>query len=96
MQFSGNLRGDLFDDMLALEQKTDLCLCLGTSLSGNKLQMLTQPLSISPTNIASPIINLQQTPLDDRCAIRIWAKLDDVFALLAEKLGVEAKPILVR
>ena len=34
VQFSGSLRSDLFDDMLKKERRTDLCLCLGTSLSG--------------------------------------------------------------
>ena len=34
VQFSGSLRSDLFKWMLEIEQQTDLCLCLGTSLSG--------------------------------------------------------------
>jgi NAD-dependent SIR2 family protein deacetylase len=34
VQFSGSLRGDLFHDMLKHEKREDLCICLGTSLSG--------------------------------------------------------------
>lgn len=31
---SGNLRGDLFQRLLEWEDKTDLCLSVGTSMSG--------------------------------------------------------------
>jgi hypothetical protein len=34
------------------------------------------------------IMNLQQTAHDDLCRIRIWAKLDDAFRILATKLGL--------
>jgi len=34
------------------------------------------------------IVNLQRTRLDDQCALRVWAKTDDVFARLADRLGV--------
>lgn len=32
------------------------------------------------------VVNLQKTPYDERCAIRIFAKTDVVMALLMEKL----------
>lgn len=32
--FLGSLRSDLFQWMLDIEDKIDMCLCLGTSLSG--------------------------------------------------------------
>lgn len=39
------------------------------------------------------IINIQQTPLDERSTLRVWAKLDDAFVILAKKLGFnEIKP----
>lgn len=34
VQFSGKLRSDLFEWLCDMELATDLCLCLGTSLSG--------------------------------------------------------------
>jgi NAD-dependent SIR2 family protein deacetylase len=44
VQFSGNLRGDLFDEMVKMEKKADMCLCLGTSLSGmNADRMASTP-----------------------------------------------------
>jgi NAD-dependent SIR2 family protein deacetylase len=44
VQFSGSLRTDLFNDMLRWERRADLCLCLGTSLSGmNADRMASTP-----------------------------------------------------
>ena len=89
--FSGSLRGDLFDWMLEMEEKTDLCLCLGTSLSGmNADRMANTPakkyMKGQKGILGTVLINLQQTPLDHQCTLRIWAKLDDVFTLLAQEL----------
>merc|ERR1712000_13264 len=67
VQFSGNLRGDLFNWMEEMERKTDLCLCLGTSLSGmNADRMAETPAKRSVKTkkvIGTVIINLQQTRL---------------------------------
>lgn len=44
------------------------------------------------------IMNLQQTPHDRLARIRIWAKLDDTFRILASKLGlgeIRAQPVQV-
>lgn len=52
-----------------------------------------------PTNVAkryshhkfgkgTVIINLQQTHLDESASVRVWAKLDDAFRLLAEIMGL--------
>merc|ERR1712154_657044 len=35
------------------------------------------------------IVNLQKTPLDDVCSLRIFAKIDDVMAPLMKELGLE-------
>lgn len=35
------------------------------------------------------MINLQQTHLDEKTSIRIWAKLDDVFTMLANNLSIK-------
>lgn len=37
--------------------------------------------------LGTVIINIQRTPLDLRSSIRVWAKLDDAFQILARKLG---------
>jgi len=91
VQFNENLRSDLFQWMAEVEQETDLCLCLGTSLSGmNADRMAQTPAKKArknpPQALGTIIINIQQTPLDSKTTVRIWATLDDAFAILAKKL----------
>eukprot|EP01125_Pyxidicula_operculata_P021366 TRINITY_DN818_c0_g2_i1.p1 TRINITY_DN818_c0_g2~~TRINITY_DN818_c0_g2_i1.p1 ORF type:complete len:370 (+),score=84.89 TRINITY_DN818_c0_g2_i1:939-2048(+) len=99
VQFSESLRRDLFDWMLEAEQRIDLCLCLGTSLSGmNADRIAKTPAKKSrkeyPEAIGTVVVNLQQTPLDSHAVIRIWAKLDEAFKILAKKLELgEVKKI---
>ena len=100
VQFSGNLRGDFFKWMLKMEQETDLCLCLGTSLSGmNADRMAETPakksLKKKSKSLGTVIINLQQTRLDDVSSIRIWGTLDETFELLAKKLNLNVQPISI-
>eukprot|EP01123_Difflugia_compressa_P005180 TRINITY_DN1678_c0_g1_i1.p1 TRINITY_DN1678_c0_g1~~TRINITY_DN1678_c0_g1_i1.p1 ORF type:complete len:293 (+),score=61.19 TRINITY_DN1678_c0_g1_i1:128-880(+) len=93
VQFNEGLRSDLFDWLLEAEQRIDLCLCLGTSLSGmNADRIAKTPAQRSnkpiPETLGTVVINLQQTPLDSYALIRVWAKLDDAFRLLAKNLGL--------
>lgn len=63
VQFSGSLRGDLFEWMAEWEKKADLCLCLGTSLSGmNADRMANTPAkkSLKGQALGTILINLQQ------------------------------------
>jgi NAD-dependent SIR2 family protein deacetylase len=56
------------------EKKADMCLCLGTSLSGmNADRMASTPASKSRVDkgiIGTVLINLQQTRLDEDCSVR--------------------------
>jgi len=102
VQFSGNLRNDLFGTLIEWEEKADLCLCLGTSLSGmNADRMAFTPAKKANKNnsnsnsdhnvLGTVIINLQRTPIDETASIRIWAKLDDAFDIIMKKLKIEVE-----
>eukprot|EP01128_Nolandella_sp_AFSM9_P004485 TRINITY_DN2017_c0_g2_i2.p1 TRINITY_DN2017_c0_g2~~TRINITY_DN2017_c0_g2_i2.p1 ORF type:complete len:434 (-),score=74.20 TRINITY_DN2017_c0_g2_i2:117-1418(-) len=100
VQFGGNLRGDLFDWMLEMQDKTDLTIACGTSLSGMNADRMASKIAKraiqcdGTTTLGTVLINLQRTHLDGKCSIRIWAKLDDVFRLIAQKLGLENQVIV--
>ena len=64
-------------------KKADLCIVMGTSMS---LRHITHfPFQAKKT----VIINLQQTPDDKRCDLRIWATCDDVMSTLFDRMGME-------
>ena len=90
--YEGVLRDDLYTWMKTWEQKADLCLALGTSMSGFNCDSV-------PANIGSKyvdrgvglglvIVNLQQTPYDEYSTLRIYAKTDVVFEMLLKELGM--------
>merc|ERR1712078_660359 len=70
--------------------QTDLCLALGTSLSGlNADRMARNPAkkySKQKGCLGLVIVALQETQLDELATLRIFALLDDVLQLLAEEL----------
>lgn len=90
--YEGVLRDDLFVWMHTWQERADLCLAMGTSMSGFNADDL--PLSIGrrfvndATGLGLVIINLQQTAHDGESALRIFGKLDDVLSLLADELGL--------
>merc|ERR1719198_2794168 len=96
--YEGSLRDDLFDWLVEWEKQSDLCLALGTSLSGFNVDRVPQTVAVRSrlgTGLGLVIVNLQQTPYDDLCALRIFAKLDEVLDLLAVELGIseQVKPM---
>eukprot|EP00474_Spongospora_subterranea_P001057 CRZ01515.1 hypothetical protein [Spongospora subterranea] len=72
-------------------RRSDLTICVGSS-------MRIRPAGLWPERTLRKngkpgpgqicVINLQKTHLDRRCAIRIFARCDDVFRLLLENLGL--------
>jgi NAD-dependent SIR2 family protein deacetylase len=88
--YEGQLRPDLFAWMTHWETKSDLCLAMGTSLSGFTADNV--PIHIARRRIDENkglglvIINLQCTPYDELSTLRIYGCLDRVLELLAEEL----------
>ena len=69
--------------------KSDLCLCLGTSLQ--VMPAINIPIYMKKR--AGPkgkvvIVNIQTTPLDQLADLRIFAKADTVMELVMEELGL--------
>jgi len=91
---SGGLRNDLFDDLLSCEAQADLAIAVGTSLCGmNADRVVTTPASKAGKGaLGSVIIGLQQTVHDSKSTLRIFARCDDVFALLAEEMQLDVAP----
>jgi len=95
---SGALRSDLFDDLLLWEQKADLTIALGTSMCGmnadrvfttvSQKALIERGRSTTSSALGGVIISLQQTQYDDIAGLRIFAKIDDVFALLMKELEI--------
>mmetsp|Transcript_684 Transcript_684/g.1043 ORF Transcript_684/g.1043 Transcript_684/m.1043 type:complete len:357 (+) Transcript_684:87-1157(+) len=95
------LRGDLVDDIFAWSAKTDLCLALGTSLSGLNADRIARVPAQKYSkqeevhqngSFGLVIVNLQETQLDQHATLRIYAELDDVMQLLAQQLQLTEKP----
>jgi len=82
------LRDDLFNEVLHLEKATDLCLALGTSLSGlNADRVAKTPAKKYPDQgFGLVIVTLQETQLDPICTLKIYAPLDDVMLMVAREL----------
>jgi len=90
---SGTLRGDLCSWMYEWEKKADLCIAMGTSLCGmNADRCVTTPgkkYIRDRTGYGAVIVGLQQTQYDKICSLRIFARIDEVCALLAEELKMK-------
>jgi len=97
VKMSGNLRGDLFEDLLTCEAEADLVLAIGTSLSGMNADRLVSTCAAKARKghsstrkaLGSVIVSLQRTPHDENSSLRIYALIDDVMRLLAQELGLE-------
>lgn len=99
VSMSGNLRKDLFDDVLGLETKADLVLVLGSSLCGMNADRLVGSCSKralrsvpSDPTLGSVIVSLQRTPHDANSSIRIFAPIDRVMELVVAELNVARPP----
>lgn len=95
VKMAGNLREDLYADMLQWEEQADLCLVLGTSLCGmNADRVATTPASKAKhgKGYGTIIVGLQCTQYDDMASIRIFAKLDTVMEQLAAALAIDTTP----
>ncbi|CEL02015.1 hypothetical protein ASPCAL01590 [Aspergillus calidoustus] len=82
---------------LALEHanKADLCLVLGSSVSVTPACTIPETVA-SRKNAKLAICNLQPTPLDDDCDLRIFAEADILMTKVMEKLNYTIPPFELR
>lgn len=86
------LRDDLFDNLLQHEANTDLCLALGTSLSGLNADRVATTATLRSPGLV--ICNLQCTQLDHMSSLRLFAPLDDVLARLLKQLKLDSLKVV--
>lgn len=94
VKMDGQLRCDLFEDLLKWEQKADLVLALGTSMCGMNSDRLVSTCGARAQKgnaVGVIIVNLQQTACDSSAALRIFAPLDKVLDMVAEELGYKVE-----
>lgn len=100
VKMSGNLRDDLFGDLLYCERSADLVVAVGSSLCGMNADRLVSScaeraricVKEAPA-FGSVIVSLQRTPHDASSSLRIFAKIDRVAELLCEELGLELEDL---
>jgi NAD-dependent SIR2 family protein deacetylase len=89
---SGSLRSDLFERVLKLEEEADFCLAVGTSFSGLNVDRVANSVARRHRDKGAGFglvaVSIQQTPMDEKCAVRVFAKCDDFLMLVAAKLGL--------
>jgi hypothetical protein len=93
VKMSGELRSDLFADLLQMESKADMCLTLGTSLSGMNADRVAQAVATRHAKGVGHglvVVNLQRTQMDSQCSLRVWGLLDNVIARVTER-AIELK-----
>jgi NAD-dependent SIR2 family protein deacetylase len=90
VKYSGSLRGDLYEDMESQADTADLVIVLGTSLTGLNADQCVRKTALRSnggSSLGSVIISPQRTSQDGKCALRIFAKADDVMTALAKEFG---------
>lgn len=93
--YEGSLRSDLFQWLDEWEHANDLCIAMGTSLSGfnaDRVAATAAERYDTGKSLGLVIINLQQTPYDGQSSLRIFGRVDDVMVLLSAELGINPSP----
>lgn len=92
---TGTLRNDLCEWMEEWIKKADLTIAMGTSLCGMNADRCVGTVAkryIHGRGNGAIIVGLQQTVYDESCSLRIYAKIDEIMALVAHELGLIIPP----
>ena len=86
INFGENLREDILEFGFDECAKSDLCLCMGSSMRVNPA--CEMPLGCIPNGGKIVIVNLQKTPADYAASLVIHERIDKVVKLLMKKLEI--------
>ena len=100
----GDLRTDLFENLLEWENRASLVLALGTSMCGMNADRVAltparKALASQEGAVGMVMVGLQRTQHDAKSTLRIYATLDNFAATLADELGMmlpQVKRVAVR
>jgi hypothetical protein len=91
IDFGQGLPRDMLDSGVAAARRADVLIALGSSLTVRPACQLVEMVGRN-RNADLVIVNLQKTPLDHLCSLRIFAETDAVMVGLMERLGIEIPP----
>ena len=86
VMMDGGLRHDLHAWMVHMERECDVCVAMGTSLCGMNADRVA---AASAARGGLVIINIQETPMDGEASLRIFARCDDVWGLVAKRMRLK-------
>jgi len=92
---TGHLREDLLQDMFHCAATTDLTLAIGTSICGlNADRVVTMPAGRAACKeaLGAVIVGLQRTVHDAEATLRVFARCDDFFRVVAELMELNVAP----
>ena len=75
-------------------ERADLCLVLGSSLRVTPAADMPKTVGLRKKNLV--IVNLQKTPLDSLCSLRIYALCDKVIEMLMRKLSIKIPSFILK
>ncbi|CAF1566230.1 unnamed protein product [Adineta steineri] len=84
--FTQSMPDVCLDRAVKESQICDLSLCMGTSMRVSPACKL--PCMNLKSGQKMVIINLQKTPYDDQCALRIYARCDEVMSMVMKELNL--------
>jgi len=87
IHFGEDLPKEALQKAIDESKKADVCLVLGSSLTVSPANEL--PKNTKNNGGKLVIVNLQDTPLDRKCDLRIYAKTDKLCSLLADLLSLQ-------
>ena len=93
VKYSGSLKDLECDWMQRETEGADLVLVMGTSLGGlfaDQVAVECAMRALRGASLGAVLINLQQTPEDDKMTLKISGKSDDVLVQLLAELGLPA------